>query len=290
MVAEKDMSKSGYPRRWLAVMLSLILPPMGMMYAGRGLWAGVYWLVVLIMAVISFGFMDQLPALMLQLLAVGVPVTAAFHVWFLVRQPPLSRPWFSRWQVLLLALLGLMTPMLLYRAFISESFTAMSDSMDPGLPPGQVIYADKRGCGNYRYWGMQFHQAEPTDDCQVQAGDVVVFQFPLDPSDSYVKRVVGMPGDHVQFIDNRLFINGEVVWLKVHQDQGRTTVYEELLGDRRYQVMYMNTDHFRNFKFTDVKVPEGHYFVLGDNRDNSFDSRHWGLVPADHLIGRVPGL
>lgn len=290
MTEDHVVAEDWRPRRWLAVMLSLILPPLGMMYAGQKMWTQVYWFVVLIMAVISIGFMDQLPALMLQILAVGVPVTAAIHVWFLVRHQNITRPWYSRWQVLVPALLGLMVLMLLYRAFVSESFTAMSDSMSPGLVPGQVIYAEKWGCGNYRYWGMQFHRSEPTDDCQVKAGDVVVFQHPPNPADVYVKRVVGLPGDQVQFIDNRLVINGQLVWLKVHEDQGRTTVYEEMLEDRRFQVMYMNTDHFRNFKFSDVKVPEDHYFVLGDNRDNSFDSRHWGLVPADHLIGRVTGL
>lgn len=287
MNTEQEMNRSWQPRRWLAVMLSLILPPMGMMYAGRWAWARLYWLVVLILLVISIGFMDQLPALMLQILALGVPVTAAFHVWFLVRHQTLIRPWYSRWPILMLALLGLMVPMLMYRAFVSESFTAASDSMSPSLAPGTVLYADKWGCGNYRYWGMQFHRSAPTADCQVRAGDVVVFQFPQNPSESYVKRVVGLPGDQVRFVDNRLMVNGQLVWLKVLEDRGRTTVYEERLHDRAYPVIYMNTDHFRHFKFTDVKIPEGHFFVLGDNRDNSFDSRHWGLVPLDHLIGVV---
>ncbi|MFC3193331.1 signal peptidase I [Marinicella sediminis] len=286
---KEEVMSDWQPKRWLAVLLTFLFIPLGMMYIGKLRWLTFY--VILLTALISTAF--SFPGIFFQpdikALSWVLPLMAAIHAYYLSGQSKSERPWYSHWYAITGLFLLLFIPHFLINTFVLQYFRMPSESMMPTIHTGDIFKVNKWGCGNHQYFGFVIKQQQPTDDCQVQAGDVVVFQYPPNPSDMYVKRVVGLPGDHVQFIDNRLFINGKVVWLKVHQDQGRTTVYEEVLGDRRYQVMYMNTDHFRNFKFTDVKVPKGHYFVLGDNRDNSSDSRIWGLVPANHLIGRVVG-
>ena len=290
MMAEKGMSKSWRPRCWLAVVLTLVFIPFGMMYLGKLRWLLFYSVVLVVLLVSAFSFPGFFLQPDMKVFAWLLPLAAAIHAAIGCDPIQGERPWYSQWYAIAGLFLLIFIPHFLINTFVLQYFRMPSGSMMPTIHTDDVFKVNKWGCGNHQYFGIVIRQQEPSDDCQVKAGDVVVFQYPPNPADVYIKRVVGLPGDQVQFIDNRLVVNGQFVWLKVHEDQGRFTVYEELLGDRPHQVIYMNTDHFRNFQYTNIEVPEGHYFVLGDNRDNSLDSRHWGLVPADHLIGRVSGL
>jgi len=126
-----------------------------------------------------------------------------------------------------------------------------------------------------------------------QRGDVVVFRFPKDPSIDYIKRVVGVPGDHIEYRNKTLYINGE----KVAQipagsyigtgsglSMSGADVRREALGDVEHDILVMM--NMRGVP-ADVVVPDGHYFVMGDNRDNSNDSRYWGFVPDENLVGKA---
>jgi signal peptidase I len=121
-------------------------------------------------------------------------------------------------------------------------------------------------------------------------GDVIVFQYPQDRKINYIKRVVALPGDYVEYIDKQIFINGQKYKLSEISnnvissiDLSDNELFIENNGSSKYMVM-KNNSRDQNFSY---KVPEKTYFVLGDNRDNSNDSRYWGPVPESHLIGKA---
>jgi len=122
---------------------------------------------------------------------------------------------------------------------------------------------------------------------------VAVFRYPQDPSLDYIKRVVGLPGDTIEYRDKTLFVNGEEVKLS---DVGTyvspvsdaevpgATLRREKLGEVEHEILVFDQGFPRNDVFD---VPEGHYFMVGDNRDKSNDSRYWGFVPEENLVGKA---
>lgn len=124
-------------------------------------------------------------------------------------------------------------------------------------------------------------------------GDIVVFRYPVDPSIPFIKRVVGLPGDKFKYQDKILYINDEPVGqveIDTYQAVGSgkmmdgATLSTELLDGAEHQILRMP---YRQSQEVEGIVPKGHYFVLGDNRDNSKDSRYWGNVPDENLVGRA---
>lgn len=178
---------------------------------------------------------------------------------------------------------------LLLRSFLIEPFRIPSGSMMPTLLVGDFILVNKYTYGirlpvlNRKVYSI----GDP------QRGDVVVFRFPKEPGVDYIKRVIGVPGDHVIYKNKTLFINGE----KIPQvpagayigtgsglSMSGADVRLEALGDVKHDILVV--PRVRGVD-ADVVVPEGHYFVMGDNRDNSNDSRYWGFVPDENLVGRA---
>jgi len=142
----------------------------------------------------------------------------------------------------------------------------------------------------------------------LQRGDIVVFEYPEDRSLSYVRRVIGLPGDRISYYNKRLKINDDEVQIRrigdyTYKDRAIPSLkYLERLGDREYAILIEPdapavVPPVRAFPLSErcayaaeglsCRVPDGHYFVLGDNRDNSSDSRAWGFVPARNMIGKV---
>jgi signal peptidase I len=174
---------------------------------------------------------------------------------------------------------------LVLRSFVAEPFRIPSASMLPTLEPGDFILVNK-----YAY-GLRL----PVLDRKVVAvgqparGDVVVFRFPPDPRQDYIKRVVGLPGDVIEYRGKALTVNGERVPLELLQAHGGPDELGARLGRERlaaadHQVLVKPWQPDPAGRWV---VPDGHYFVLGDNRDNSRDSRVWGFVPESHLVGRA---
>lgn len=174
---------------------------------------------------------------------------------------------------------------LVLRSFVGEPFRIPSGSMLPTLEVGDFIFVNKAAYGlrlpvvNYRI----FATGTP------ERGDVAVFRYPPDPSVDFIKRVIGLPGDLVQYRNKRLYINGE----EVPQDSlGAYAEYPVQLVERRLEILggeghEMLVMPGRNSPDLEFRVPEGQYFVMGDNRDNSNDSREWGMVPEENLVGRA---
>jgi signal peptidase I len=119
-------------------------------------------------------------------------------------------------------------------------------------------------------------------------GDVAVFRYPKQPNINYIKRVVGLPGDRVTYVNKTLYINGEAqpqeLLAQLPPSRPQRLVMQERLGDVQHQIF---RDVNRKGIVGEWVVPEGHYFMVGDNRDNSNDGRYWGFVPDELLVGKA---
>jgi signal peptidase I len=176
---------------------------------------------------------------------------------------------------------------LLIRSFLFEPFRIPSDSMMPTLLDGDFIFVNKFTYG----LRLPVVNTEVVALGEPQRGDVVVFRLPSDPATNYIKRLVGLPGDHVTVRDKRVQVNGvdqPVTLDGVYEGFGHTgaQVAIEQLGEVPHRVLYITNRP--SYDFDDV-VPAGHYFFMGDNRDNSRDSRfpEVGFVPADLVVGKA---
>jgi signal peptidase I len=207
---------------------------------------------------------------------------------------------------------------LLLRSFIFEPFRIPSDSMMPTLLDGDFILVDKFAYG----LRLPVTNTKILDTGSPKRGDVVVFRYPLNPSENYIKRVVGLPGDHVTVREDRLIINGEVIPFKItgtytdgcYIDMQLAT---EHLGEHTHQALLcpvpleVTPYPLAGCRRTDARgyvcggtpppgampliepqvvtkvVPKGEYLMVGDNRDNSDDGRVWGFVPDANLVGKA---
>jgi len=188
---------------------------------------------------------------------------------------------------------------LVIRTLLFQPFSIPSGSMRPTLLEGDYLFVTKWAYG-YSKHSLPF--SPPLFDGRIwgsdpERGDVVVFKFPPDPSLDYIKRVIGLPGDTIQMIDGQLHINGEPVQRELVDEIDNPDITEmarpvevwreTLPNGVSYDTLDLSPnsigDNTREFQ-----VPEGHYFMMGDNRDNSTDSRFSvGYVPADNLVGRA---
>jgi signal peptidase I len=176
---------------------------------------------------------------------------------------------------------------LLIRSFLFEPFRIPSDSMMPTLLDGDFIFVNKFTYG----LRLPVLNTEFVDLGSPQRGDVVVFRLPADPSTNYIKRLVGLPGDHIVVRDQRIFVNGTAQPVELDgfysgfgADGAQIGI--ETLGKARHRVLYLPDRVSVDF---DAVVPAGKYFFMGDNRDNSRDSRfpEVGFVPAGNVVGKA---
>jgi signal peptidase I len=171
---------------------------------------------------------------------------------------------------------------LVIRSFIFEPFRIPSGSMMPTLLQGDYIFVKK-----YTY-GLRLPVIEKKifETGEPARGDVVVFRLPSEPSVNYIKRVIGLPGDELVYKGHRLTVNGEPVAVRPDTaDNSSSGQFIEQFGERQHAILVTNPHNaIRDGRYT---VPEGHYFMMGDNRDNSRDSRFIGAIPETHLVGKA---
>jgi signal peptidase I len=176
----------------------------------------------------------------------------------------------------------------LLRSFIVEPFRIPSGSMLPSLYIGDFILVNKFAYGIR----LPVINKKTLDTGEPRRGDVVVFRYPRDESMNYIKRVIGLPGDRIAYEGKKLYINGQLM-----PQSGATSSNVQQDGESFYEAgRYTETlDRVRHdillssgygLPYSNV-VPPGHYFVMGDNRDHSNDSRVWGFVPEENLVGKA---
>jgi signal peptidase I len=192
----------------------------------------------------------------------------------------------------------------LLRSFVVEPFRIPSGSMLPTLQAGDFILVNKFS------YGIRL----PIIDKKIIAvgspkrGDVLVFRYPVDPSVDYIKRVVGLPGDEIIYRDKQLYVNGTIVprspdggYFEPSQNS-YVVQYKEKLGDVEHKMLVeerRSKELLPIWRFPEIEncqyffngvrcfVPQGQYFTMGDNRDNSLDSRYWGFVPDGNIVGKA---
>ncbi|KZY34093.1 MULTISPECIES: signal peptidase I [unclassified Oleiphilus] len=167
---------------------------------------------------------------------------------------------------------------LVLRSFLVEPFQIPSGSMLPSLEVGDFILVNKYAYG-FRLPVVGTKVIEMDDP---QRGDVMVFKYPKDGKTNYIKRVIGVPGDKIEYKDKQLWINGELVEEKLLANLPGRKLFEETLGSVKHK-LYEHKAQLNRGAEGYWEIPEGSYFMVGDNRDNSNDSRFWGVVP-DHLV------
>jgi signal peptidase I len=217
------------------------------------------------------------------------------------KQRVLQQPWWLDWTA---GLFPVILAVFVLRSFLFEPFKIPSGSMIPTLLVGDLILVNKFTYG----LRLPVLNTRLTEGTPPQRGDVMVFRYPPKPTLDYIKRVVAVPGDEVAYLNKKLAINGQPVPVSRLPDYfDRDAMryfrhFEERLGEKRHRIL--NDDErpafipgAEDFPFKQncrysvegvvCKVPEGHYFMMGDNRDNSLDSRYWGFVPDKNIVGRA---
>jgi signal peptidase I len=296
MIEKKLLKRKRYPS--IAVVLALFISPaLSMSYLGRG-WRALFYFVLTIVVVATVfplasnglwppGVSHWVPALL-------VTIVGAIDSYRIARQyrDEFSGSWYSRWYGVLGVLLLVVFVVFCIRAFVIEPFRIPSRAMTPTLVVGDYILVNKFTYGIR----VPFVHIKLVDIGAPQRGEVAVFRYPLDPSIVYIKRVVGLPGDYLEYRNKQLYVNGEPIPQHPLPATGDNTVNSdelrmETLGDVNYTIQIRKSDDLsRGYSVhlsRGYKVPEGHYFMMGDNRDNSRDSRSWGPVPEQNLIGKA---
>ncbi|MFZ2295707.1 MAG: signal peptidase I [Polaromonas sp.] len=213
----------------------------------------------------------------------------------------IMQPWWLDWTA---GLFPVIVVVFLLRSFLFEPFKIPSGSMIPTLLVNDLILVNKF------HYGVRLPviNTKIFDNHSPQRGDVMVFRYPPKPSLDYIKRVVGIPGDEVAYLNKRLTINGKPLpktplpdffdedalrYAKQFQETNGDRTYH-LLNDDERPAFIAGADNFpfrENCRYSSegvvCKVPEGQYFMMGDNRDNSLDSRYWGFVPEKNIVGKA---
>ena len=220
----------------------------------------------------------------------------------LAQRKLLAQPWWLDWTA---GLFPVILIVFLLRSFLFEPFKIPSGSMVPTLMVGDLILVNKF------HYGVRLPvlNQKIIANNDPQRGDVMVFRYPVDPRIDYIKRVVGVPGDEVAWLNQRLFINGQEVPTQAlgefYDDDSLRYVpmFSERLGAVEHRILvdpkrpaFYGVEP-KTFALHDncryspegvvCKVPPGHYFMMGDNRDNSQDSRFWGFVPDANIVGKA---
>ncbi|MDR5809589.1 signal peptidase I [Caballeronia sp. LZ019] len=218
-----------------------------------------------------------------------------------LRGERLRQPW---WLEYTASFFPVILAVFVVRSFIVEPFKIPSGSMVPTLLVGDFILVNK-----YEYGlRLPITNTKLTEGKPLTRGDVVVFRYPKDESVDYIKRVIGLPGDTVAYENKHLTINGKPVPEAAQPDYfdderiGYAKQFVEDLDGRKNAILnnpqvppfVVGADDFPyrdncvyNAQGVTCKVPPGHYFMMGDNRDNSADSRYWGFVPDKNIVGRA---
>lgn len=303
---------------WMAALLALLFTPFtGMLYAGAGR-RGVLYLVLMLAAILALPW--AIPA------GLQAPVPEAPALWLIAfvliwfvgiidcyriaaqHNEQYALPWYTRWHAIVSCWVAVYLVFVVEQAFVVEPLRIA----DAGMAP-TMLRDDYVGVARFAYGvRLPFSAKTILETDWPERGDVILFRLPHTPLRRSVQRVVGVPGDVVEYRGKRLSVNGQALvtqqmgpYRYLADDWSRPTVerYEEnqsgrthsILIDARSPVLRLND--VQAFKFREIcvyaeegfqcRVPTGHYFTLQDNRDRADDGRYWGFVPEENLVGKV---
>ena len=182
-------------------------------------------------------------------------------------------------------LAGVLIIAIFVMTFVVQAFEIPSESMERTLLIGDYLLVNKTSFAHGSHWNLALPYPP------LNRGDIIVFRYPVQPSQHFVKRVIALPGDRIHLVNKRVFVNGQPLEEKYtlfksrgvdpYRDNFPDTDYFSENVDPHWWIQMKGLIHNR-----ELTVPAGQYFVLGDNRDESLDSRYWGFVPAENIVGR----
>lgn len=213
----------------------------------------------------------------------------------------LRQPW---WLDITAGMFPIFAVVFILRSFIAEPFKIPTGSMIPTLLPGDFILVNKF------HYGLRLPilNTKIINNHNPERGDVMVFKYPSNPQIDYIKRVIALPGDVIEYQNKRLSINGQIIPTEQKSDYynddefAYMQQFQETNGQKTYNTLNnpnvssfisgVDAHPYSNYctyyqTGLKCKVPAGHYFMLGDNRDNSRDSRYWGFVPDEYIVGKA---
>lgn len=274
------------PRTWLLILLTLLSPILGLLYLGYAKKAFIYLLLTILTTWKALPYAD-VAFLLTYVLGVIYTINLGFS----------SEN--SRWKRYHNVLKGLAVLAILWtvlRVLFFNFYSVPADSMRPNINSGDYVIMRRTGLG----WFDQLAQRN-VQLHNFKAGDIIIFKYPNDPQTRYIKRVIALPKDRIAFEQGQIIVNGKPVALKMIRTEEQYGVdiqtYEEQLGPNHHLIQIMPSKTIIEYPFMkncpiyatrhECTVPEGMVFVLGDNRDQSADSRYWGFVPANNILGKV---
>jgi signal peptidase I len=264
--------------------LGFVLTPLAFLYLNQAKLA-LLWVVGLLLAiaVVMLGYFSQ-ESFELGSLALGLAVAVYAYRRARAMEPTGKRPTVTHKSFLVGCALGFVAVALLFRTFVLEPYRIPSTSMTPTLVPGDRILVDK--------WNKQ-----------LERGDIIAFDYPLSPGETHIARVLGLPGDQLVIKDSRVTVNGTPAVLKqkadyVDANQLKTLpAFDESVGSKAWSIVIDAEKRVQPQASAHCKVyadqamhcvvPAGHYFMMGDHRENANDSRSWGMLAQQHVVGKL---
>jgi signal peptidase I len=286
---QKEVISASQRRPLLAMLLSILLPGFGQLYNGQVNKA--IWIFLIFAAIVAPGvalIALYLPdRLMMPILLVGLVTSMTIWVYAVVDAWRGAR-WQTRyreqaWQqsgvyALVFVACNLVTlPLLIgfVRTHLVESFRIPSASMSPSILQGDYLFADKR-----------YNCPSPACKHAVARGDVAIFTYPNDRTQRFIKRIIGLPGDQIAVKGANVTVNGQALKIRERTEAGEL-LFTEQFGDRRWSVRWSANATVKTATDLELTVPPGQVFVLGDSRNLSTDSRNFGTVPLQDVIGKA---
>lgn len=272
------MDSQWKPKIWIGVLLGVFFQWFTFLYLNK---LKIFWS-YFILAVIAVTFDWHFHSHWSLAFSVICPV----HAYVIAKDydPSLARRWFSRWWGIPLIYVIIFAPILLVRSFFYEPYSMPSSSMSPTLNSGDIILVKKIGFSSHGAYGLKIFNSTKSKNVELKRGGVYAF-YPPHQKIPFVKRLVGKPGDTIEVKNHQITVNAVPLSGNIDLNDVETGTYEEFIDGNSYRINILrNKSPLGDMKFI---VPEKQYFLLGDNRDNSADSRVWGTVSDDSFIGEV---
>ncbi|KUI97298.1 signal peptidase I [Vibrio sp. MEBiC08052] len=266
------------PKTWVAILLGVFLQAFTFLYLNRPKLFWVYFLLSVLVSILDWRYQTSYVAIF--------SLICPIHAYLVVRHFNLSREraWYSKWWGIPTIYGVFFTSVFLVRAFLYEPFVVPSVSMAPTINAGDFVLVKKFGYGTYGTYGIKLSNDDVSSADLMQRGKLYAFYLP-GKDVIYVKRLIALPGDTLAITGNQVILNGSVLTTEKLSQQEGHTVYQQVLDGVTYTIRHLRMRASGDMQ--KVVVPAKSYFFMGDNRDNSVDSRHLGYITSDNIVGEV---